>query len=205
MTIEEKAKAYDKALEIARQYYNDKAMPIGTNFKLEKMFPVLTESEDERIKKKVIGVLKLNIAGAESQMQASRGVDRTFEIYACNKVIAWLEKQGESDETKAKIFLINKGYPIDANGTFPTYEEIYNIIREGLEEQGEQKSFARYKVGDTIYYDSFGRLVSFVIANIVEDGTNNPMYEDKDGNSVFQNDIVEQKSIDKVEPKFKKE
>lgn len=114
-----------------------------------------------------------------------------------------IEKQGESDETKAKMFLINKGYPIDTNGVFPTYEEMYNIIREGLEKQGEQKSFARYKVGDTIYYDSFGRLVSFVIANIVEDGTNNPMYEDKDGNSVFQNDIVEQKSIDKVEPKFK--
>ena len=56
-----------------------------------------------------------------------------------------------------------------------------------------QKSFARYKVGDTIYYDSFGRLVSFVIANIVENGTDDPMYEDKDGNSVFQNDIIEQK------------
>ena len=61
-----------------------------------------------------------------------------------------------------------------------------------LEKQGEQKPAAKYKVGDTIYYDSFGRLVSFVIANIVEDGTNNPIYEDKDGNSVFQNDIVEQ-------------
>ena len=72
-----------------------------------------------------------------------------------------------------------------------------------LEKQGEQKSFAKYKIGDTIYYNSFGRLVSFVIANIVEDGTDNPMYEDKDGNSVFQNDIVEQKPVDKVEPKFK--
>ena len=60
--------------------------------------------------------------------------------------------------------------------------------------QGEQKPAAKYKVGDTVYYDSFGRLVSFVIANIVEDGTDNPMYEDKDGNSVFQNDIVEQNS-----------
>lgn len=63
----------------------------------------------------------------------------------------------------------------------------------------EQKFFSKYKVGDTIYYNSFGRLVSFVIANIVEDGTDNPMYEDKDGNSVFQNDIVEKK----VESKFK--
>ena len=79
----------------------------------------------------------------------------------------------------------------------------FDEIKAWLEKKGEQKSFARYKVGDTIYYDSFGRLVSFVIANIVEDGTDNPMYEDKDGNSVFQNDIVEQKPSGKVEPKFK--
>ena len=59
------------------------------------IFPELKESEDEKISKKVVDVLKLNIKGAESQMQASRGVDRTFEVYACNKVIAWLEKQGE--------------------------------------------------------------------------------------------------------------
>ena len=67
----------------------------------------------------------------------------------------------------------------------------------------EKKSFSKYKVGDTIYYNSFGRFVSFVIANIVEDGTDNPMYEDKDGNSVFQNDIVEQMPDDMAEPKFK--
>ena len=44
MTIKEKAIAYDKALEIARQYWNDRALPIGTNFKLERMFPELKES-----------------------------------------------------------------------------------------------------------------------------------------------------------------
>ena len=71
-----------------------------------------------------------------------------------------------------------------------------------LEKQGEQKHFAKYKVGDTIYYSSFGRIVSFVIANIVEDGTDNPMYEDKDGNSVFEKDIIKQKPAAKVEPKF---
>lgn len=49
------------------------------------------------------------------------------------------EEQGEVDEDLiAKKFLINKGYPIGANGTFPTYEELYNIIREGLENQYKQ-------------------------------------------------------------------
>jgi len=55
-----------------------------------------------------------------------------------------LEKQGESDETKAKRYLINKGYPVDANGIFPTYEETYNIIKDGIEKQGERKDAAKY-------------------------------------------------------------
>ena len=82
----------------------------------EFIFPELAESEDERIRKKVIEVLKLNIKGAESQMQASRGVDRCFEIYACNKVIAWLKKQGkkqsiwsDSDRTMAFTLMRDVG------------------------------------------------------------------------------------------------
>lgn len=63
--------------------------------------------------------------------------EQRFKDYDTNlkDCLAWLEKQGESDETKAKMFLINKGYPIDTNGIFPTYEEMYNIIRDGLENQ----------------------------------------------------------------------
>lgn len=65
------------------------------------------------------------------------------------------EEQGEVDEDlMAKKFLINKGYPIDANGAFPTYEELYNIIREGLEKQYEQKPAnkvePKFKVDDWI-------------------------------------------------------
>ena len=69
-----------------------------------------------------------------------------------------LEKQsGEIDEDLiAKKFLINKGYPIDANGTFPTYEELYNIIREGLEHQGEQKS-----VDNIAPFDKYEGLTDF--------------------------------------------
>ena len=48
-------------------------------------------------------------------------------------------KQGESDETKAKMFLINKGYPIDTNGRVPTYEEMYNIIKEAIEKENNEK------------------------------------------------------------------
>jgi len=135
LTIEQKAKAYDEALEKAHQLCT---YPTTKPFisDLQDLFPELKESEDEKIMKEI----KAFIRSRGSQITQSK----------TDAWIAWLEKQGE------------------------------------------QKPVAKYKVGDTVYYDSFGRLVSFVIANIVEDGTDNPMYEDKDGNSVFQNDIVEQ-------------
>jgi len=85
------------------------------------------ESEDERIMKELKHYLEVKRCQTNDDE----------EYISCNHFLAWLEKQGESDETKAKTFLINKGYPIDANGIFPTYEEMYNIIKEGLEKQGE--------------------------------------------------------------------
>ena len=96
---------------------------------LETIFPQLRESEDEKIKMSLMEYIS----------ELNQDVVHLHpSIETCNEWITWLEKQGESDETKAKTFLINKGYPIDANGTFPTYEELYNIIIEGLEHQGEQ-------------------------------------------------------------------
>ena len=95
LTIEQKARAYDETLERAKECLKDGTITTIARDYIWEIFPELAESEDERIRKKVIEVLKLNIKGAESQMQASRGVDRCFEIYACNKVIAWLEKQDE--------------------------------------------------------------------------------------------------------------
>lgn len=66
-----------------------------------------------------------------------------------------------------------------------------------LEKQGEQKSAdnvePKFKVGDTIYYNSFGEVKSMIVANIITDSTDNPMYEDKEGNAVLEKDIIEQK------------
>ena len=78
MTIEEKAKAYDKALEKARQLC---AYPTTKPFisDLQDLFPELAESEDERIRKSIIELLN--------------EVHFTFKHYDINKMLAWLEKQ----------------------------------------------------------------------------------------------------------------
>jgi hypothetical protein len=85
LSIEEKAKAYDEALKIARQYWNNRAMPIGTNFQLTIMFPELKESEDERIRKAIVKMIS-DIDGGSP-----------FEKYGIIKkeALAWLEKQAE--------------------------------------------------------------------------------------------------------------
>lgn len=153
LSIEQKAKRYDEAIEIARQYYNDRAMPIGTNFKLERMFPELKESEDEKIRKELISFVRGMLA-CHDKPNAER--DEKYESW-----IAWLEKQAE------------------------------------------QKHTPKHKIGDTIYYNSFGEVKSMVVSDVAIDGTDNPMYEDKDGNAVFEKDLIEQKPTDKAEPKFK--
>lgn len=114
---------YNEALNRAAAAYKDEDRHLKAT--LERIFPELKEEDgDERTRKEIVRFIQMEVED---------------EIVG-NKWIAWLEKQSETDETKAKILLINKGYPIDVNGTFPTYEQVYNIIKEGLEKQGERIS-----------------------------------------------------------------
>ena len=58
MTQEEKAKAYDRALKVAKDIRNGKAtyIPDGTPV-IEALFPEFAESEDEKIRKSLISYL----------------------------------------------------------------------------------------------------------------------------------------------------
>lgn len=132
-------KRYKEMLAKARAFYKkwdgvdayNSSLAIS---ELKEIFPELNGSEDEATKESLINYLKER-KSCESYGQYALRYDHW---------ITWLEKQGESDGTKAKEFLINKGYPIDTNDVLPTYEEMYNIIRdgltirEGLEKQREQ-------------------------------------------------------------------
>ena len=82
-TIEEKAKAYDEALERAKEMIDSKKTFIGKEC-LEQIFPELRESEDERIRKALIEIVKW------------LGFDSSFFVEVPkDKVRAWLEKQKE--------------------------------------------------------------------------------------------------------------
>ena len=91
LSIEEKAKAYDKALNIAKEILDHTSENyLCTHLTKEdvkdmyiRFFPELKESEDERIKKEIIDVIQHTFS------ETSRGK---------KKWIAWLEKQGKSSD-----------------------------------------------------------------------------------------------------------
>lgn len=83
MNTEQKAQAYDKALERAREWYNDPHITIGLKGNLKDIFPELKESEDEKIRKELIDFVKSRLAGFPK----------------CDRFISWLEKQSERKPT----------------------------------------------------------------------------------------------------------
>lgn len=84
LSIEQKAKAYDEAIERAREWYNDPHITIGLKGNLKDIFPELGETEDEKIRKDIIRVLKGEISFTSEKEN--------------EKYIAWLEKQGEQKQ-----------------------------------------------------------------------------------------------------------
>lgn len=104
LSINEKAKAYDEAIERAKKIYG--------NGIIERIFPELKEGDDERIKKNCIHFLEL-----QKQHHAA-----TFEIEEC---IDWLEKQGKqlADKNKPK-------FEVGDWVVFITSESVYQVEKK---------------------------------------------------------------------------
>lgn len=94
MTLEEKAKAYDEALKIAKsKIKNDKDHVLYENDIIE-IFPELKESEDEKIRKELTEFLK----------KASGGfLDSTIQCKTFGKWCAWIKKQDGQKSTADKV------------------------------------------------------------------------------------------------------
>lgn len=88
-TLEEKARAYDEALERARKLYNSEETSADVEIACETIFPELAESEDELIRKEIIAFLKENLETGSAE--------ETWSLSGLERWIAWLEKQGEKE------------------------------------------------------------------------------------------------------------
>ena len=95
LTIEEKVKRYDEAIKKAAALYKASEPMSGCNVIIETLFPELVESEGEKIRKWCISHFKecINVIKDNDE----------YKEYLSNKVLAWLERQGEHANFRNKI------------------------------------------------------------------------------------------------------
>ena len=154
-------------LAIAKENDNKIAIQI-----LEKFFPELRESEDEKWRNWLIGHLKGYI-------------NQTDNKYAevCKKAISWLEKQGEQNKQHLYDIIIALWNLLDKIDTFSDLQ-IDDTNPDNPFRKIEDITQERHKFVKSDGYNLF--IENFMI-------TNDKNFEKQD----------EQKSTDKVEPKFK--
>ena len=113
LSIKEKAKAYDEAIERAKNLYG--------NGIAEEIFPELKESDDEKIRKEIISIL--------------RNAYWTSNKNRFNELVAWLEKQGEQLTDKNKQRFEVGDLVVDNCGYVWKIEGILNqfYLLEGIE------------------------------------------------------------------------
>lgn len=136
-------KKYNEALKRAKEYKNHGYMMI--NVAIDNIFPELKESEDERIRKHLISLVK----NWDKDGIVSKYTSNSKEI---KQILAWLEKQGEkpTDKVEPKF---NVGAWITFNGGIPfkilkIEEELSGILDYLLIRQDGHKSYFNKKYVD---------------------------------------------------------
>lgn len=164
LTIAEKAQRYDEAIKKIKYVMEHDVQPVLNKEDLQEIFPELTESDDEKIRKGIIRCVKGNMP------------DNDFR----KKYIAWLEKQKSVEEIveRCKKSWYNEG-KIDGK-----FEGIADDVKyqqgwhDALEKQGEQKLTLpkwKYKkddaplLRDSLILNRYGRVVKAVSGAMVSD------------------------------------
>lgn len=160
MTLEEKAKAYDKILKAAVEAYKyDKALKAAVvaykhedkhlKATLETIFPELKENdESERIKKALINGFK-DYKGWDEEW---------FDGITVREAIAWLEKQGETDKASYEVLKIRQ----------EVYQSGYNDgYKHGIEDGERGEKNHKFIVGDIISYNNAIYRVDNIVKNCI--------------------------------------
>ena len=199
MTDKEKAKAYDEALERAKKLYGK-----GIT---EEIFPELNESEDERIKKAIIEFFE------------SEDDNTTYSLVRKKDIIAWLERQGkeeyglksfkDEDVRKFMQYIEKQAKAYEFNLPNRSYD-IYAFAKDllvWLEKQSEQESSQinervwLYLISDVLTWkDGIGQYlddprVQELAKRLCSEYAQKLYSPSNTGKN-------EQKSADKIEPKF---
>ena len=174
LTIEEKAKAYDEALERAKAINNEKDVDIESGTTIcEYIFPELKESEDEKIKKEIISIL--------------RNTYWTSNRNRFNELVAWFEKQDEQKPCMVQWKGDNLKEVIDFTGKDKNFEKWFKSFEEYEKYVHEHNDiFKLFNENGSHYEIPVGAWI----------------VKTPDGYNIASNAILKQKSADKIEPTF---
>ena len=109
------------------------------------IFPELAESEDERIRKVLIDLVKCN----------ERSGYTLLNNVTTDSILAWLEKQGKHKDYYTKQELIDMGFSFTLNGDIVTPDKMMEDMKKylaWLEKQCEQKP--KWTEEDSLMIDS---------------------------------------------------
>ena len=135
LSIEEKARAYDKAIERAKQHCAD--------YVVETIFPELKESEDERIRKAIINVFASH---------------KFYEVYygaSVEDILAWLEAQGEQKPAGTEKGAKGNEKEIPISAWSEEDEKSVNIILDICSDFKKVYSYSRTVLKDANKIESF--------------------------------------------------
>ena len=168
LSIEQKAKAYDEAIEKLRNAFYVNNSRMCEEYRnavlkiIEPIFPELKESEDEKIRKWIVRTLK-------SLNNSSIQIDGAYEMML--PAISWLEKQGERklvDKVEPK-FKVGDWVVHDMSDGKKVIRQIVNMTNKSYILDGEDFNIFYFndlendyhlwtiqdaKDGDVIFYDS---------------------------------------------------
>ncbi len=197
LSIEEKAKRYDEAIEQLRTMMPnwENLSYYGKTFLQDLVYiiPELKESEDDRIKREIIDYLST--------------VDDK-ELIPYESWIAWLEKQGENEDKDIETKLSHAHFEGEIEGRDKV---LSNPEKYGLQKIAD-KVEPKFKVGDIVKRKDNPHL-TYILKRFTDDGDYEFHAIGKDGNEgctcfsvvKYQDEweLVEQNHAEKFESKFK--
>lgn len=148
LTIEQKARAYDEALERAKKLQKtcDSQAVVGW---CEYIFPVLKESEDDKIRKWI-----------KKELESKYVVDNIVNNVMADKSLAWLEKQGHTDgiiekakTEKQRVIITETDGNANIDWNTRSLEDARKLLECGLQyinTEIEKQSKPKFKIGDWI-------------------------------------------------------
>lgn len=163
MTQEEKAKAYDEAVNKLRRFMEQGVEPLITRADVQDFFPELAESKDEWIRKEI----------AEFICNAAF---KPRDIKKKEKWLAWLEKQGEKPQGKSALEVAMEEKVDNANKVEPKFHE-GDWITNGY----DTWKIVEVKLLDYILQSQDGNIVDDTISYVDEQFDSFTIKDAKDG------------------------